>query len=98
MAAHWLKACIHSSQMCIHLGTLTVVLKSSCHMSILLPAGVFPNIQDGDKIWWWFVFDYLGDLIYLSDILFYKKRVLFMENGFWVKDRQVQYGYGAQFL
>ena len=50
--------------------------------------GVFPNIQDGDKIWWWFVFDYLGDFIYLSDILFYKKRVLYMENGFWVKDKK----------
>ena len=62
---------------------------------ILLPLGVFPDIQDGDKIWWWFVFDYLGDLIYLSDILFYKKRVLFMENGFWVKDRQVEYCYSV---
>ena len=26
LAAHWLRACIHSSQKCIHLGTLTVLL------------------------------------------------------------------------
>lgn len=36
----------------------------------------------------WLVCDYLFDLVYLADLLVFKHRLLFMENGFWVRDRR----------
>ena len=36
----------------------------------------------------WFCFDYLADLVYILDIVLFKYRVMFMKNGFWVKDRK----------
>ena len=32
--------------------------------------------------------DYFGDLIYVIDMLLYKSRLMFMENGFWVKNKR----------
>ena len=48
---------------------------------------VFSYVQEGNLVYAWLFLDYLGDIIYLLDVAIYKKRVLFMENGFWVKDR-----------
>ena len=36
----------------------------------------------------WFIFDYTGDLIYLIDLFIYKHCLMYMENGFWVKDKK----------
>ena len=36
----------------------------------------------------WILFDYMGDVIYLLDVAVYKHRLLYMENGFWVKDKR----------
>ena len=36
----------------------------------------------------WFIFDYTGDLIYLIDLFVYKHCLMYMENGFWVKDKK----------
>ena len=47
---------------------------------------VFPNEEA--TLWMWFVCDYLGDVIYLLDVMVYKHRLLFMENGFWVKNKR----------
>ena len=46
------------------------------------------STKSSNSLWIWLVFDYLGDAIYLLDLLFYKHRVLYMENGFWVKDKR----------
>ena len=48
----------------------------------------FRNYQHEDNITAWLVSDYLADLVYLLDILIIKYRIMFMENGFWVKDRR----------
>ncbi|XP_040575637.1 cyclic nucleotide-gated channel beta-3 [Lepeophtheirus salmonis] len=48
---------------------------------------VFP-VQVGAAVWWWIFFDYLGDFIHFLDLVFYKRRVLYMENGFWVKNKK----------
>ena len=45
----------------------------------------FRNYQHEDNITAWLVSDYLADLVYLLDILIIKYRIMFMENGFWVK-------------
>ena len=51
---------------------------------------VFPNSKSPNSIplWGWLLLDYLGDLIYLLDVMVYKHRLLYMENGFWVKDKR----------
>ena len=36
----------------------------------------------------WLTMDYFGDLIYVIDMLLYKSRLMFMENGFWVKNKR----------
>eukprot|EP00095_Tigriopus_kingsejongensis_P000955 snap_masked-scaffold83_size396513-processed-gene-0.1 protein:Tk00955 transcript:snap_masked-scaffold83_size396513-processed-gene-0.1-mRNA-1 annotation:"cyclic nucleotide-gated cation channel beta-1" len=48
----------------------------------------FPFTQNADNLFIWLLCDYCGDLIYLLDLLVYKHRLLYMENGFWVKDRR----------
>lgn len=48
---------------------------------------VFPGAQTPRNLWAWLTFDYLGDLVLLLDVAVYKRRLLFMENGFWVKDQ-----------
>ncbi|XP_037068488.1 cyclic nucleotide-gated cation channel beta-3-like [Pollicipes pollicipes] len=35
---------------------------------------------------YWYTFDYMGDLFYLLDIILFKSRVMFVKNGFWVKN------------
>lgn len=45
-------------------------------------------------------FDYLADLIYLIDLLFFKPRVMYLSDGFWIKDRKltrVMYFHKIQF-
>ncbi|TRY76858.1 hypothetical protein TCAL_03522 [Tigriopus californicus] len=48
----------------------------------------FPFVQSPDNLFMWLFCDYCGDLVYLLDLLVFKRRLLYMENGFWVKDRR----------
>ena len=48
----------------------------------------FPHTQTPSNLPFWLFCDYCGDLVYLLDMLVYKHRLLYMENGFWVKDRR----------
>ncbi len=36
----------------------------------------------------WIAADVVGDAIYVLDVAWYKHRLMFMENGFWVRDRK----------
>ena len=36
----------------------------------------------------WLFLDYFADLLYLLDIVVFKYRIMFMKNGFWVKDKK----------
>ena len=45
---------------------------------------VFPQ----SNVFYWFILDYLGDFIYVVDVIYYKKRLLYMEDGFWIKERR----------
>lgn len=49
---------------------------------------VFPFAETSRNVAAWFVCDYIGDLIYLLDMFVYKRRLMFMENGFWVKNKK----------
>ena len=49
---------------------------------------IFPFAQTSKNLIPWLVADYTGDLIYLIDMFVYKRRLMFMENGFWVKNKR----------
>ena len=47
---------------------------------------IFCEYQTDQNFHIWFIIDYcVVDLLYLMDILAFKYRLLYMENGFWVK-------------
>ena len=48
---------------------------------------IFPFALTENHLGAWLLFDYIGDSFYLLDIMVYKRRLMFMENGFWVKNK-----------
>ena len=48
----------------------------------------FREYQSPQNIWKWFLADYISDALYLADIIIFKHRIIFMEKGFWVKDKR----------
>ena len=47
---------------------------------------IFSEYQTEDNYHVWFIIDYcIVDIFYLVDILVFKYRIMYMENGFWVK-------------
>ena len=49
---------------------------------------IFPFARTSSNVVAWFVADYIGDFIYVLDMFVYKRRLMFMENGFWVKNKK----------
>jgi cyclic nucleotide gated channel beta 1 len=49
---------------------------------------VFPFAYTSKNMIPWMMADYFGDSIYLLDMFVYKRRLMFMENGFWVKNKR----------
>lgn len=41
------------------------------------------NIQN------WMIFDYVADVVYLLDLLFIKPRVMYLSDGFWIRDNKL---------
>ena len=48
---------------------------------------IFPFALTESHLVPWLLFDYIGDSIFLLDMFVYKRRLMFMENGFWVKNK-----------
>ena len=48
----------------------------------------FNNYQHQGNIRLWLISDYLSDFVFLLDMLMIKYRIMFMKNGFWVKDHR----------
>ena len=48
----------------------------------------FRDYQNDQNMWMWFFADYLCDTLYMVDIVVFKHRLIFMDSGFWVKDKQ----------
>ncbi|XP_071526716.1 uncharacterized protein CngB isoform X3 [Panulirus ornatus] len=45
---------------------------------------VFSEYQTKDNLGYWLAADYLADLVYILDIVVFKSRVMYLDNGFWV--------------
>ena len=48
---------------------------------------IFPHVQQESNVVYWLLADYAGDALHLLDVLVFKRRVAFIEDGFWVRDR-----------
>ena len=48
----------------------------------------FKRYQQPHHLRVWLFLDYFADLLYLLDIVVFKYRIMFMKNGFWVKDKR----------
>ena len=48
---------------------------------------IFPFALTENHLLPWLLLDYIGDSIFLLDMFVFKRRLMFMENGFWVKNK-----------
>ncbi|XP_020707806.2 cyclic nucleotide-gated cation channel beta-3 [Athalia rosae] len=62
---------------------VTLCFTYNCCVIPLRSTFPYQTISNARK---WMVCDYLADIIYLVDIVFVRPRVMFLEDGFWVKD------------
>ena len=78
-----------SSYFSFYLGWLALLTSCFIYNAWAIPLRQFFKIYHQPQHYaMWFCFDYLADLIYILDIVLFKYRVMFMKNGFWVKDRK----------
>lgn len=47
------------------------------------------HYQTPSNIRKWMTCDYIADVIYLADLLFFKPRVMYLSDGFWIKDSKL---------
>ncbi|CAL4098132.1 unnamed protein product, partial [Meganyctiphanes norvegica] len=47
---------------------------------------VFSEYQTDENLAYWLMLDYTADIIYLTDMIWFKCRVMYLENGFWISD------------
>lgn len=64
---------------------LLVVSISYVYNACVIPLrSVFMDYQTDDNLAWWLAADCLADLIYILDIVVFKSRVMYLDNGFWI--------------
>uniref|UniRef100_A0A0P4VRG7 Cyclic nucleotide-binding domain-containing protein n=2 Tax=Scylla olivacea TaxID=85551 RepID=A0A0P4VRG7_SCYOL len=64
---------------------LLVVSISYVYNACVIPLrSVFTHYQTEDNLAWWLTADCLADLIYIGDIVVFKSRVMYLDNGFWI--------------
>ena len=71
----------------IHPGWLAMMSVCFLYNAWVIPFRyIFSEYQTEDNYHVWFIIDYcIVDIFYLVDILVFKYRIMYMENGFWVK-------------
>lgn len=72
-------------------GRAYVIWMSLTTLAVLYNASVIPlrstfPYQDASNRAAWMFFDYLADVIYLVDLLLIQPRIMFLSEGFWMKD------------
>lgn len=44
----------------------------------------FNDYQTEENLAYWLAFDYFGDFVYFLDIVLFKSRIMYLDNGFWI--------------
>ena len=69
----------------LYIWWLLVVSISYVYNACVIPLrSVFTKYQTDDNLAWWLTADYLADFIYIGDIVIFKSRVMYLDNGFWI--------------
>nr|AOG14380.1 cyclic nucleotide gated non-selective ion channel beta 1 [Cancer borealis] len=69
----------------LYIWWLLVVSIAYVYNACVIPLrSVFTKYQTDDNLAWWLTADYLADLIYIGDIVIFKSRVMYLDNGFWI--------------
>ncbi|XP_050694950.1 uncharacterized protein LOC126984820 isoform X3 [Eriocheir sinensis] len=69
----------------LYITWLLVVTFAYIYNACVIPLrSVFSHYQTDDNLAWWLTTDCLADLIYITDIVVFKSRVMYLDNGFWI--------------
>ncbi|KAG0730386.1 Cyclic nucleotide-gated cation channel beta-1 [Chionoecetes opilio] len=69
----------------LYIWWLLVVTISYTYNACVIPLrSVFSHYQTDDNLAWWVTLDCLADLIYILDIVVFKSRIMYLDNGFWI--------------
>nr|XP_018898857.1 PREDICTED: cyclic nucleotide-gated cation channel beta-1 isoform X3 [Bemisia tabaci] len=72
-----------------YIGWLCLVTVGYLYNSWVIPLrNTFPY-QTGDNLLTWIGIDYIMDALYFVDVVFVKPRMMYLEDGFWVRDPQL---------
>lgn len=69
----------------LYITWLLVVTVIYIYNACVIPLrSVFTHYQTDDNLAWWLTADCFADLIYIIDIVVFKSRVMYLDNGFWI--------------
>lgn len=74
----------------LYITWLLVVTVAYIYNACVIPLrSVFTHYQTDDNLAWWLTADCLADLIYIIDIVVFKSRVMYLDNGFWISSQSL---------
>lgn len=68
---------------------LFIVTLSFLYNAFVIPLRTSFPFQTADNFKYWFMMDCAADFIYIVDLLFIKHRIMYLYEGFWIRDRQL---------
>ncbi|KAI5704332.1 hypothetical protein M8J75_004139 [Diaphorina citri] len=72
-----------------YISWLCLVTLSYLYNCFVIPLRVTFPYQTRSNLVTWFVFDYVMDVIYILDLLLIKPRLIYLDDGFWIKDSKL---------
>ncbi|BES89039.1 cation channel [Nesidiocoris tenuis] len=74
-------------QSCVYISWMSLVTASFLYNCFVIPLRTtFQSYQTPENTAMWWALDYSMDVIYFIDMVFVKPRIMFLDEGFWVKD------------
>lgn len=73
----------------IYISWLCIVSITFLYNAWVIPLRSSFPFQTPKNTNYWLIADFLADLIYLLDVVFFKHRVMYLFEGFWVKDKNL---------
>ncbi|KAL0273999.1 UNVERIFIED_CONTAM: hypothetical protein PYX00_006544 [Menopon gallinae] len=73
----------------VYIVWLLFVTMAFMYNSWVIPLRSAFKYQTSENVHKWMIFDYVSDFVYLIDLIFIKPRVMYLEDGFWIKDSKL---------
>lgn len=72
-----------------YISWLCLVTLSYLYNCWVIPLRVTFPYQTSTNLITWFVFDYVMDAIYILDLMLIKPRLIYLDDGFWIRDSKL---------